>query len=169
MNFYLTMAVFLIINNRSTGNVSFTKLSEIITTLSNQDFAGLDKFRLLEKKNECFYWKKCYYLMVLHWSWIMSGLTKTYHGQSSVLLFQTSLTYLCASDTVNMYKVSISDMNAVWIFQNSSEINLECITECWDMLNSLDKGRNTKFLWSNITATITDLQLLITATMTFFS
>ena len=55
MNFYLTMAVFLIINNRSTGNVSFTKLSEIITTLSNQDFAGLDKFRLLEKKNECFY------------------------------------------------------------------------------------------------------------------
>ena len=51
--------------------------------------------------------------MVLHWSWIMNYLSKTYHGQSSVLLFQTSLTYLCASDTVNVYKVSISDMNAV--------------------------------------------------------
>ena len=38
-------------NNRSRGNVSFTELSEI-TTLSNQDFAGLDKFRLLEKKNK---------------------------------------------------------------------------------------------------------------------
>ena len=163
MNFYLTMAVFLIINNRSTGNVSFTELSEIITTLSNQDFAGLDKFRLL------FLLQKCYYLMVLHWSWIMSYLTKTCHGQSSVLLLQTSLTYLCASDTVNVHKVFISDMNAVWIFQNSSEINLKCITECWDMLNSLDKGRNTEFLWSNITAIITDLQLLITAIMTFFS
>ena len=33
-------------NDRSRGNVSFTELSEIITTLSNQDFAGLDKFRL---------------------------------------------------------------------------------------------------------------------------
>ena len=107
MNFYLTMAVFLIINNRSTGNVSFTELSEIITTLSNQDFAGLDKFRLL------FLLQKCYYLMVLHWSWIMSYLTKTCHGQSSVLLLQTSLTYLCASDTVNVHKVFISDMNAV--------------------------------------------------------
>ena len=42
-------------NNRSRGNVIFTELSEIITTLSNQDFAGLDKFRLLEKKNKCFY------------------------------------------------------------------------------------------------------------------
>ena len=39
------------------GNVSFTELSEIITNLSNQDFAGLDKFRLLEKKNKCFYCK----------------------------------------------------------------------------------------------------------------
>ena len=57
--------------------------------------------------------QKCYYLMVLNWSWIMNYLSKTYHGQSSVLLFQTSLTYLCASDTVNVYKVSISDMNAV--------------------------------------------------------
>ena len=32
-------------NNRSRGNVSFTELSEIINTLSNQDFTGLDKFR----------------------------------------------------------------------------------------------------------------------------
>ena len=30
--------------NRSRGNVNFTELSEIINTLSNQDFAGLDKF-----------------------------------------------------------------------------------------------------------------------------
>ena len=30
--------------------------------------------------------------MVLYWGWIMSNLSKTYHGQSSVLLFQTSLT-----------------------------------------------------------------------------
>ena len=44
-------------NNRSRGNVSFTELSEIITTLSSQDFAGLDKFRSLEKKNKCFYCK----------------------------------------------------------------------------------------------------------------
>ena len=51
------MAVFLIINTRSRGNVSFTEQSEIITTPSNQDFAGLDKFRLLEKKNKCFYCK----------------------------------------------------------------------------------------------------------------
>ena len=57
INFYLTMAVFLIINTRSRGNVSFTEQSEIITTPSNQDFAGLDKFRLLEKKNKCFYCK----------------------------------------------------------------------------------------------------------------
>ena len=44
------MAVFLEINdyynNRSSGNVSFTELSEIINALSNQDFAGMDKFRL---------------------------------------------------------------------------------------------------------------------------
>ena len=33
-------------NNRSRGGVSFTELSEIINTLSNQDFAGMDKFRL---------------------------------------------------------------------------------------------------------------------------
>ena len=44
-------------NNRSRRNVSFTELSQIIATLSNQDFAGLDKFRLLEKKNKCFYCK----------------------------------------------------------------------------------------------------------------
>ena len=31
-------------NDRSRVNVSFTELSEIITTLSNQDFAGLDIF-----------------------------------------------------------------------------------------------------------------------------
>ena len=31
-------------NDRSRGNVSFTELSETITALSNQDFAGLDKF-----------------------------------------------------------------------------------------------------------------------------
>ena len=43
----------------------------------------------------------------------MSYLSKTYHGQSSVLLFQTLLTYLCASGTVNVFKVSISGMNAV--------------------------------------------------------
>ena len=50
INYYL--------NNRSRGNVSFTELSEIITTLSNQDFNGLDKCRLLEKKNQCFYLKQ---------------------------------------------------------------------------------------------------------------
>ena len=33
-------------NKRSRGNVSFTELCEIINTLSNQDFAGLNKFRL---------------------------------------------------------------------------------------------------------------------------
>ena len=32
--------------DKSRGNTSFTGLSEIINTLSNQDFAGLDKFRL---------------------------------------------------------------------------------------------------------------------------
>ena len=31
-------------NDRSRGNVSFTELPEVITTLSNQDFAGLDIF-----------------------------------------------------------------------------------------------------------------------------
>ena len=35
-------------NDKSRGNTSFTGLSEIINTLSNQDFAGLDKFRLRE-------------------------------------------------------------------------------------------------------------------------
>ena len=44
-------------NNRSRGNVRFTEVSEIISTVSNQDFPGLDKFRLLEKKTKCFYWK----------------------------------------------------------------------------------------------------------------
>ena len=42
-------------NDKSRGNTSFTGLSEIINTLSNQDFAGLDKFRLrsrLEKIKE---------------------------------------------------------------------------------------------------------------------
>ena len=43
----------------------------------------------------------------------MSYLSKTYYGQGSVLLFQTSFTYLCASGTVNVFKVSISGMNAV--------------------------------------------------------
>ena len=33
-------------NNTSRGNVSFSELSEIINTLSNHDFAGLDKFKL---------------------------------------------------------------------------------------------------------------------------
>ena len=33
-------------NNRSKGNVIFTELSEIINTLSNLDFAGMDKFKL---------------------------------------------------------------------------------------------------------------------------
>ena len=32
--------------NRSRGNKSFTELYEIINTLSNQGFAGMDKFRL---------------------------------------------------------------------------------------------------------------------------
>ena len=32
-------------NNRSRGNVSLTELSKIINTLSNQNFAGMDKFR----------------------------------------------------------------------------------------------------------------------------
>ena len=42
-------------NNKSRGNLSFTELFEIMNTLSNQDFAGLDKFRLrasLEKIKE---------------------------------------------------------------------------------------------------------------------
>ena len=33
---------------RTGGNTSFNNLSQIINTLSNQDFAGLDKFRLRE-------------------------------------------------------------------------------------------------------------------------
>ena len=33
-------------NNRNRGNVNFTEFCEIINNLSNQDFAGLDKFRL---------------------------------------------------------------------------------------------------------------------------
>ena len=32
-------------NNGNRGNVSLTELSEIINALSNQNFAGLDKFR----------------------------------------------------------------------------------------------------------------------------
>ena len=43
---------------------------------------------------DMFLLQKCYYLMVLYWSWIMSDLSETYHGQSSVLLFQTSLMIL---------------------------------------------------------------------------
>ena len=43
----------------------------------------------------------------------MSYLSKIYHGKSSVLLFPTSLTYLCASGTVNVFKVSISGRNEV--------------------------------------------------------
>ena len=34
--------------NRIRGNASFTELSEIINTPSDQDFAGLDKFNKLE-------------------------------------------------------------------------------------------------------------------------
>ena len=49
-------------NNRSRENVIFTELSEVITTPSNQDFAGLDIFRLLDKKNKCFYWKSVMYI-----------------------------------------------------------------------------------------------------------
>ena len=49
-------------NNRSRENVIFSELSEVITTLSNQDFAGLDKFRLLDKKNKCFYCKSVIYM-----------------------------------------------------------------------------------------------------------
>ena len=33
-------------SNRSRRNVRFTELCKIVNTLSNQDFAGLDKFRL---------------------------------------------------------------------------------------------------------------------------
>ena len=36
-------------SNKSRGNVTFTELSEIINTLSSQDFAGMDKFRLRER------------------------------------------------------------------------------------------------------------------------
>ena len=36
-------------SNKSKGNVSFTELSEIINTLSSQDFAWMDKFRLRER------------------------------------------------------------------------------------------------------------------------
>ena len=36
-------------SNKRRGNVSFTELSEIINTLSSQDFAGMDKFRLRER------------------------------------------------------------------------------------------------------------------------
>ena len=63
----------------------------------------------------------------------MSYLSKIYHDQSLFLLFQTSLKYLCASGIVNVFKVSISSMNAVQIFQNSFEINLKCITESRDV------------------------------------
>ena len=38
------------------GNVSFTELSEIKNTLSNQDFAGLDKFNNLEENLFCMHW-----------------------------------------------------------------------------------------------------------------
>ena len=33
---------------RTRGNVSFNDLSQLVNTLSSQDFAGLDKFRLKE-------------------------------------------------------------------------------------------------------------------------
>ena len=33
---------------KTRGNTSFNNLPQMITTLSNQDFAGLDKFRLSE-------------------------------------------------------------------------------------------------------------------------
>ena len=36
-------------SNKKKGKVSFTELSEIINTLSSQDFAGMDKFRLRER------------------------------------------------------------------------------------------------------------------------
>ena len=36
-------------SNKSRGNVSVTELSEIINTLSSQDFAVMDKFRLRER------------------------------------------------------------------------------------------------------------------------
>ena len=36
-------------SNKSRGNVTFTELSEIINTLSSQDFAGMDKFRLRKR------------------------------------------------------------------------------------------------------------------------
>ena len=37
---------------RTGGNASLNNLSQIINTLSNQDFAGLDKFRLGESQGE---------------------------------------------------------------------------------------------------------------------
>ena len=38
---------------RTRGNVSFSDLSQLINTLSNQDFAGLDKFnKLINKLNK---------------------------------------------------------------------------------------------------------------------
>ena len=36
-------------SNKSKGNESFTELLKIINTLSSQDFAGMDKFRLRER------------------------------------------------------------------------------------------------------------------------
>ena len=36
-------------SNKSRGNVTFTELSDIINTLSSQDFAGMDKFRLRKR------------------------------------------------------------------------------------------------------------------------
>ena len=36
-------------SNKSRRNVTFIELSEIINTLSSQDFAGMDKFRLRER------------------------------------------------------------------------------------------------------------------------
>ena len=98
----------------------------------------------------------------------MSYLSKTYHGQKSVLLFQTSLTYLCASGTANVFKVSIFGMNTVYIFQNSFEINLKCITESWYMLKSLDKGRNTEFLWANKFTAIMTFLVKMNSNSTWF-
>ena len=36
-------------NSNKRGNVTFTELPEIINTLSSQDFAGMDKFRLRKR------------------------------------------------------------------------------------------------------------------------
>ena len=38
----------IILQIRTRGNASFNDLSKLINTLSNQDFAGLGKFRLRE-------------------------------------------------------------------------------------------------------------------------